>query len=38
MEYVLTIYLIIFGGMAAHDLISSRRKVKILKCQEMKRI
>ena len=38
MEYVLTIYLIIFWGMAAHDLISSRRKVKVLKCQDTKRI
>jgi len=38
MEYVLLIYLIIFGGMAAHDLISSRRKVKVLKCQDTNKI
>jgi len=38
MEYVLLIYLIIFGGMAAHDLITTRRKAKVLKCQHTKRI
>jgi len=31
MEYVLTIYLIIFGGMAAHDFILTHRKAKVLK-------